>query len=89
MRKPLQLAVSQIARLLVRLMDMTGTLFWYERQLSDAATKQKDRTESDQTFRTQKSNPAAVAKPDYNPGLATTCPKGYFTSPGQRSGLAR
>jgi hypothetical protein len=62
MRKPMQLAVSQIARLLVRLMDMTGTLFWYERRLSDAATKQKDRTESGQTFRTRKSNTSSCSQ---------------------------
>jgi hypothetical protein len=42
MRKPVTLAVSQILSLLIRLMDTIGTLFWYERRLSDAATKQKE-----------------------------------------------
>jgi hypothetical protein len=43
MRKPMKLTVSQIRRLLIRLMDTIGMLFWYERRLSDAATKQKER----------------------------------------------
>jgi hypothetical protein len=42
MRKPVTLAVSQILSLLIRLMDTIGALFWYERRLSDAATKQKE-----------------------------------------------
>jgi hypothetical protein len=42
MRKPVTLVVSQILSLLTRLMDTIGTLFWYERRLSDAATKQKE-----------------------------------------------
>jgi hypothetical protein len=42
MRKPMELVVSRILHLSMRLMETMGTLFWYERRLSDAATAQKE-----------------------------------------------
>jgi hypothetical protein len=64
MRKSAQLAVSQILRLMIRLMDMIGTVFWYERRLSDAATKQKECAESRQNAisRIRKSNTGSCSQ---------------------------
>jgi hypothetical protein len=42
MHKPVELAASRIFHFLIRLMDTIGTLFWYERRLSEAATRQKE-----------------------------------------------
>jgi hypothetical protein len=58
MRKPMKLAGSHILRLLIRLTDRIGTLFWYERRLSDAATKQKEcaRPTANAIPRTRESN---------------------------------
>jgi len=51
MHKPVELAasrmaVSRIFHLLIRLVNAIGTLFWYERRLSDAATRQKETRET-------------------------------------------
>ena len=64
MRKPVQLAVSQILRLMIRLMDTIGMLFWYERRLSDAATEQKECAKSWQNAMSQtpKSNTGSCSQ---------------------------